>query len=417
MTKKNQWDEKDIEEKLKSMPPVNDERTKDELFNAIQKKMNEEDHKPEVVAKKRRPWIYPTLASAAAIFLILLIIPSFLQNDGQEFSSMDQAVDDSADNASIMTEDDSDVEITLDSGGDLTEEDAEIAGFSEVEENNGEEQSMAVEEKTTTIITAVPRVFDVDMGGISQERVALIETSVQIGEETGETLEEVLVYVLSNHEDLPLKSLQKIEFDDGEVANLYFEEDHRLQSLSAFQYHALTYSLSELFGHYGFDEVRFYVGDERGIMFGQEGEIDALDSLNVNRGYYVYEDEHGKEYLLRNTMIGEPAADEEGELFTFEETIHQMKEIEEKTWYRSIVPDFIEITEIDVSDETIHFVFSGDENISSVEEQELFELFLRGVLVTASDFEHETLTIYSESSGYIGEYMLSKTVIPNFEIE
>ncbi|WP_096186787.1 hypothetical protein [Evansella halocellulosilytica] len=424
MTKKH-WTENEIEDHLNKLPPVKDQQSKDELFELIQKKMNNEQTNNEdqslVVKRKKRTWLYPMLASAAAVFLILLILPSFLQEQEPEISTMDAPTDSSEDRAEedelATNEDDPDMEIAIDDGNEAADQvETEGESFSEVEEESLEESEEAAE-VNHSIGAAIPKVFDVEVGNTIEERVALIETTVEMNEETGSTLEEVLVYLLSKNEDLELESLQEIEFREEEkTADLHFSEDHQLGSLTGYQYHAVANSLKELFGHYGFEEVKFYVDGEPGIMFGPEGERFEFDVDEVNRGYYVYEDADGVEYLIRNTMVGEPFENEDGELFTFDQTINHMQNVEETAWYRSFIPEFIEVTDIDVADDRVLLAFSGDENISNVEEQKSFDLFLRGVLVTAADFDYETLSLYSESSGHLGDYTLSNPVIPNLPL-
>ncbi|WP_218197418.1 hypothetical protein, partial [Pseudomonas sp. 2995-1] len=87
----------------RKMPPVKDKQSKDDLFEAIQKK-SKERHETEkiVVPKRRKTWIYPVIATAAAMLLIILILPSFF-NDfdiaSEEDSSFDRAADYDMDDA------------------------------------------------------------------------------------------------------------------------------------------------------------------------------------------------------------------------------------------------------------------------------------------------------------------------------
>lgn len=80
---KSQWDEKRIEDLLKQMPPIIDSRHSHELYMKIEKKL---------FKKKRTVWVLPGLASIAAVLIIVLLIPNFL--DTQEFAEHSKLVED-----------------------------------------------------------------------------------------------------------------------------------------------------------------------------------------------------------------------------------------------------------------------------------------------------------------------------------
>ncbi|MGJ7919943.1 negative regulator of sigma-X activity [Neobacillus sp. LXY-4] len=86
---KADWKEEHLEELLKQMPKVNDNRNPDDLYQLISNNVKK---------KKRTSWIIPGFSSLAAIILMIILIPSFFDVDNrvnhdsiQESKSMDKA--------------------------------------------------------------------------------------------------------------------------------------------------------------------------------------------------------------------------------------------------------------------------------------------------------------------------------------
>ncbi|TVP87996.1 MAG: hypothetical protein EA344_01070 [Alkalicoccus sp.] len=79
----DKWSEKELEDTLRRMPPVKDKQTKDELFHAVKQRADKEAPQ----RKASKTWFFPAMASAAALLLVVLMIPSFM-NTGM-FSSGD----------------------------------------------------------------------------------------------------------------------------------------------------------------------------------------------------------------------------------------------------------------------------------------------------------------------------------------
>lgn len=78
-------EEEQTEQWLKQMPTIKDERSPEEIYFQITKKMKEQQPK-----RKKRMLLLPSLASVAVVFILLLTIPTMLSQNGNEASLADE---------------------------------------------------------------------------------------------------------------------------------------------------------------------------------------------------------------------------------------------------------------------------------------------------------------------------------------
>lgn len=400
MTKKSQWDEHFLEEKLKELPPIKDRQSKDELFQAIQKKMNERNIEPvkPVVTKKSRPWFYPAVASAAAVFLILLIVPSLLQDGHFSTGDMDTADVERSGN-------DGEMGIMMDETEQAEEEFTEEAGIASMPEAD----DSSADEPTETSFVTVPVPFSMDIWneGVNDGfRVAIVGLMVE-EDKVGTELEDILLYGLTAMDlngAVQFQGLQGIELNEEEkTVSLNFSEENRLESFATGETQTFWQALDELFGPYGYEKVRFYINGEPGVYVGQEGILKVEEELKTdNRGYYLYEYDDGNSYLLRSVMVNEPI-DANGELFTFAETLEKMGTVSDEAWYQSAIPSTVEFSEITVEGNEAIITLSEESQLDA----EQYDLLLEAVLLTATDFPIDYLTFMGGPIEEIQEFRMT----------
>ncbi|KZE67572.1 hypothetical protein AWM68_19100 [Fictibacillus phosphorivorans] len=81
------WNDENIEQHLKSMPPIKDRQSKQELFLKVQAKIEYKQPK----GKKLPTWSLPALATACALVLFGIFVPDLMKNGGQKMENSNMA--------------------------------------------------------------------------------------------------------------------------------------------------------------------------------------------------------------------------------------------------------------------------------------------------------------------------------------
>ncbi|MBU9723781.1 MULTISPECIES: hypothetical protein [Bacillaceae] len=416
MTRENHWDEEKVEDQLRKLPSIEDKQNKEDLFLAIQRKMDErEENQKIIIPKKKKTWFFPAIASAVAVLLIILIVPSMF-NDLQ-FSSNDEAAEDRASEIFELNMGDSaddadsgDMGIFVDEAEE-TEESVEESG----------DITMMEEDGTDPLTVTVPAPYikaDVNFGSSIGSFVFLKGTELLI-EDAGETLEEQIYYALTDEsaqEHVLFKDLQSIEIDEmNNTVTLDFSENNTLESMSSTQAQALPQAIQEVFGFYGITKVIFTTEGDLGVNFGQTGPLDDLGLYTTNRGYYLYDSgEDGEKLLFRAVGVDEWIFNEVGELLTFEETVEKMRNVADDAWYSSPIPSHLEF-DIMVEDNIVFVTFEEGSALSDTRDM---ELFVEAILLTARDFPYDFIQFQNAQVYTVGQYQMEepidvRDVVPN----
>ncbi|NJP38711.1 hypothetical protein [Alkalicoccus luteus] len=412
---RRKWSEDDIEKTLTKLPKIEDRRSKDELFQAVEKQRG--GRMPSRMEQRKRQWFFPAMASAAAVLLVVLMIPSFM-NSGM-FMSGDDMNSAEQNNMSTMSESDLQNDAADQAGNENTdnadndpsnsapqndgaeEEGADIQVNQEEEaadndpvntspgeadlsdnilnneENNGNGMQEAqidygYEEEGTTYVTAA----------VEEENGSLVTLTPESG--TGLTKAEAVTEALAasdpTEEEGVFSLLESIELHQPEegAVSLYFEEGTDFSSLSSAQTDYALEVLQEVLSIHQINQVYFFEGDEP-LEFGPVGETNVSLSL-MNRGFYQVEGN-----LVSARQAGAPMTNGAGEPLTFDETIEEMAASEEES-YSSIVPEEVTVSDVRYEDETA-FVFFSDEGAP----EEDFQLFKQAVELTAKYFTLDTV--------------------------
>ncbi|MDQ0256119.1 hypothetical protein J2S74_003518 [Evansella vedderi] len=419
MTNRSNWDEDKLEEKLQQLPPIKDRQSKEELFQVIQKKMNERqiDKTDPVVIKKKRPWLYPAIATAAAVFLIMLILPSLIDNN-DHFSRGDMDKADMERSGVAEDTDSGDAGIMMDFDDEAGEK--ELGGEMGIA-SAPEEEAMESDQLVNYVIVPlpyamqVPVILDSELG--EDERVTLIGKHLEL---EGELDRESMIYLALTSEEAhwgtDLRSqLQDVAFNENENSiTLDFYGGHRMESLSSTQENIFSRAIHEYFSFLGIELVKFTVDGDSGIMYGQTGERHHEWGINTdNRGYYVYTDETGTDFLIRAVVAGENMY-ENGELLSLSDTLDKMKYVSEDGWYEPVVPEDVQFSNVAIEGNHAIITLSEDSEINRSD----FDLFAEAVALTAADFDIDFISFVGRSIDEISEFreteMISTTnLVPN----
>ncbi|RKL65115.1 hypothetical protein CR203_22465 [Salipaludibacillus neizhouensis] len=429
---KNKWNEKDIEKTLSNLPSVKDKQSKDELFQAIEKR-SEEVSLSRAANKRKKSWLFPALGSVAAIFIILLVIPSFINNNSQ--MSMDEA-NDSAENMESSSADNAENKVSLysdDSGNETQEssigtesqssprndENASSNNNEATQENNSsvdvrsesnssesiqEEEPVQIEDLTPSEFIA--QIIPVEESDFPDGIAVLHPTEID-----HTSTEELLATSLKASDPTirsEMENITEVSLDEQlqDSVHLNFQEDHNLESLTSSEHQGLGLIFQELFTIYGIDEVELSVEGEPGIMFGQQGEVESLPIDLFNRGYYSYEKD-GEVYLVSARIVGEQMRSDSGNALTYRETVERMAAMPDEHFYTSPVPDFVEVVNFRFDDKFVEVIYETEG--PETEESQLDEMstFYDSLILTAEPFSLDTLQITNETTGETKEVDLN----------
>ncbi|MFA9556631.1 hypothetical protein ACERII_04885 [Evansella sp. AB-rgal1] len=396
------WDDKKVEDHLQQLPPIKDRQSKEELFQAIQKKMADRgdlDSKP-IKIKRRKTWVYPAIASVAALFLIVLLLPSMLNGGGQQHLTGEDnnGVDEVNGNMGIMTENDDQNNMNIAGSNETDEDQAGMAGIT------------GIPDEEAFISLPVPHLFHVNK--LTETGTGIFPIATIISKQFDPaaiekaSLEETLYYTLTSGEviwaSFPLEEvIQSVEVNEEEtIVTLDFVNERSIERLASSESDYLWQAFEQFFGFYGFETLQFTANGDPGVYWGQSGILETEWSLpNENRGYYRFRDEDGAQYLVRATVAEEPI-EENGDLLSFSETIEKMRVVSEGAWYESVIPVSVVIEDVVVQGEHAFVTLTDDSEFSDVEE---YHLFIEALLLTASDFSIDYLTIEGGQSDSIRE--------------
>ncbi|WP_096438449.1 hypothetical protein [Alteribacter populi] len=407
MTKKPRWNEKDIENTLKNLPPVKDRQSKDELFSKIETRAAEHSFSRSK-SRRSKTWIYPVIASAAAIFLLILIVPSFLTNENQQSLTLDstedrdQSNDESNDESTIFfSEDDHDSE--ADSGseeesisGDEQEEAAQPKADQEAAEQDSDEVEVAEieeengEEVQETDFVNIPVAY---LYATTDRTIAAVKGEVV---EADHQLSELLLEKLTSNDDdgqLTLEGLKNISFIDSETVQLDFAESEtaHYQSFSSNETNGYKAGIEELFATLGYERILLTTDEEPGFMFGAEGNVNSWEIREGKeiRGYLLFETDNGENLIVHSSQTIDEAVSS-----SFEETLNMMREFdggEDSPFLSpfSFIEDNNETVIDEVTEEEGGVVITFDEQFlldeHSVEQKQMLE----AIIHTAAEFHYD----------------------------
>ncbi|WP_078578043.1 hypothetical protein [Salipaludibacillus agaradhaerens] len=397
------WSEEDVEKTLTKLPPVQDRQTKDDLFQAIASR-TEKELPTRFSPRKKKPWVFPAMASAAAVLLAILIIPPFFTSDNQlTTDNMNQEEANLNETAPVENNDLNDTD--LDSH--------EVAVNNNEEELPEAPETPSIEDDDNEMLNEHDEPAQVMTKPARVASVAYIAKSYSVGEGSSAnhyiTVEEYELDESVNREKALLTSVKESDTTSGHYLNslqdvtssgdtvqLHFTDTEALQALSSQEYAFIEEMFQEIVPLYGYNEVEFLVDEEPGLIFGPRGMAQSLDVTTHNRGYYLVE-ENNEVGLISARMAGEVMR-EDGTPLTFEQTVEKMATTEEEEgWYESAIPAPVEVTSVTIPGDTARVGYRIIED-GDVEEEKL-HLFFEALKLTAKSFTLDSLEIINVDSG------------------
>ncbi|MBA2173834.1 hypothetical protein H0266_02870 [Halobacillus locisalis] len=383
--KRKSYDDNQIEELLKNLPPIQDQQNKDDLYRQINNRM----HAP----KRPKPqWIVPAFASVFVLFILVMIVPSIFSSMSGQFSqsSNEESTSESAESSMEGNTESSGEETSEESGSDHSSDEGitgdqaeeELADREEQTESTSDPVPLAVERYTTTS-EGVPRVyFD------SQGQVLIPVT--WITEDSDPSSFSPDLYGLTQVEvDYTFTALE----DEVEVV---FPTDFVSNGSAIDQ--AVARSIQWRAAAYDADSIRLRTKEGEPVNLGNFGEIEEISPIAEGRYiYHIFTSTTGERFLVPVAFNG-----------SFEEAVENMKEDRPAT--KAPVPDHVSFSSIERMGNAVQINLTHNEWKDPQERITAVE----AILMTAKQygFEHVLFTGISPREDSIYNYQ-QQIEVPN----
>jgi len=367
----NKWSEQEIEQLLSQAPKMNDDRSKEEVFNRLK-----QDHIMIKKPRKKPRWAPPVVAAVAILTLTVLTV-SYLNQDNQmsESASHMQLSNESDDRSSKVMESSPAVEeeaaLEEPESSDIT-----IFNMDDESLSNSLYPSEKLDDMTifkiglvTNDANSVPITFLIPNDQITDD----------LGDKTPSYLELYQHYApLINEEELGFMDYHPYKgafTTEGDSLILTLPKDHTYD-LGSGSLNAFKHSLQDTFENYNQVMFRNEVGSA--IEFDQVGEVQPY---NLKDGtlynYYMYQDLNGRKYLTPNFGKSFKSLSE------LPEALQGMKDSQNDI-YSSVIPENIKF-ETNTKNDITYVRFSKALNLEQMDSAVALNM-IEGMLLTGARF-------------------------------
>ncbi|WP_456278496.1 hypothetical protein [Bacillus sp. AK128] len=384
--KKSEWSDKQLEELLEQLPQVKDRQSPEELYRKINARLQDE----QVRKKSTKTWMLPSVAAVAAVLLIIVIGPSFLNLTGG--SSQENASEESVSEGEMASLN------TAEEKGATSLADEEEAGITSTEEST--DLRMPTSE-INHVLTGTNGTY-VTIGIMNDQASNLVPITF-VSEDSNVSRVDLLEQVLDQlpYGDFgliptPLSELMFKEIDGNRIEITFPNAVNATGAALSNEYYK---GIEEVLRWMGYSAAVLRMEDGSEVEIGEYGNIPSIDSPTSSRGYFLYTNGAGSTYLVPGNS---PST-------TMEEALEIMK-INDGLLEPSIPTDIIieDITEVDKDRITV--TFSPDSNVN--QENISHELMIKAILLTAKEFGYADVT-FVNTSEEIGGLPLQVNGQPN----
>lgn len=380
--KKSKWSDKQLEEVLRQMPKIKDHRDPQDIYQSLSLKIKKQ---------KRQSWLIPGLATAAALFLLVILAPKLVPFQQE---SADKAVEQKADSGEmhILKEDSGKVGSDAKTKSNkestnkmllLADSDPKTAVY---EEEVGDRQVL------TYWIPDIQVQFLVPISILAEKEQGLTWMDLFNSQMKRLTEEE---WGLSEY--YPLQGSLSLGKDKNSAV-FDAETDHSYGVGAASETSFMNTIQRNIQSNSSISRVEFTTNKRPGIMFGNYGNLTGVEiNTPLNRAYFSYVPE-GQDQLL---LV--PSEDTFSEI---ESALEAMKHDVETPGLKSSIPEDL-LIQSKVNDKTLVVTF---ENPSVLTDNEKPLHILESILLTAKEFGMEKVKFENLPFNEIGGMDLSNEV-------
>lgn len=392
--KRSEWNDKQLEELLGNMPKIQDHRDPRDIYQNITIKLNK---------KKQRSWVVPSVATAAAILLFVILVPNVMNWNDSTSNSMQEesAATDSAEQPQMekVTENNEDS-----AGG--KEESTEIITDNE---NEGKMQMTSIDEEVSYTALYKEDISDENVFtyAIPDGQVQnVVPISIVVPKEDGKVILEQFKETMTKLEEeqwglsefYPLNA--DLTVSNDEALNVSVTSDHPYKYGST-NVMAFTNVLKKLSQTLGLNEVELYTNDKEGIELDGFGNLPKIDAFEDEKeAYYFYYPKTNTEHLYLVPY--------DGSFKDIKSALNAMKENITTHGLAASIPQDINIEEVQSAGEDILNLKFDDE--SKISNEPSFIHTIEAILLTAKDFDFEKVIIQYNKLDKIGKFNMNEEI-------
>lgn len=379
MTKTSKWSDEQVEDLLRQLPALKDQRSKQVIYQQLEIKINK---------RQKRIWYIPAIAAACSLFLFLVIINGIIPN-GTENDRSKQSLDNSN-----MT--------ALQAGDKKAEQEIEAPSNSlKVDQENMIEANAVYQEdiQNKEVLTyPIPDAF----------MQVVVPISIVVDNRNNHSRFQLYMDNMSKltERDWHLKESYPIQGD------IQFDEKKKIVSVSiekelaAFPSNGINFYsaiINQQLQTIGGKEVTFMTENQPGIEFGNFGKKHSYQYTELKkRGYFLLRSNK----IEKNRPLYVPSLDSYKDIET---AFYEMRKDNETLGLSASIPntiDFAKIAKDKAKGQLTLFLTNG----SKLEENTTTIQAIESILLTAKDFHFSSVKFENAKLKQIGRFSLTKAV-------
>lgn len=382
-------DDKDIIDKLRKLPKVKDRTDKEELYEQIQAKINRTSKTRE--SKTYQKKMISVFSAILAVVIILIMIPSFVDDTMLRTSKSNVSDDDKSFETAMDTQ-----EISINAEENSIESSGNHADDAESNE------SVTYDFSNSYIVNNINSSQTIVHGAIVEEQLQYVIPITFITENEADlsTLyNELNNYLVENNLGALNELFKDVTFNidlEQKQVVLKFPEHYSLGEGST-RANVFSEMLSAMFYPYGIEKVVFQNHTE--VDLGALGEVAEMEILDPPRANYkLYRNPELDRAFLTPIMQEQshPIAD----------ALDDMKNADEFYHLSQTIPNEVNFTVESVEKELLIRFTEG----TILESNDIYKTMIEAMLMTAKNYQYESVTFENFNIEQIGPYNLSESL-------
>ncbi|MBN8200327.1 hypothetical protein [Bacillus sp. NTK034] len=405
--KESKWSDEQLKELLSQMPKIKDDRDPRDIYQAIEMKMGKQ---------KSRTWILPSIAAAAALLLLFILVPNLMSWQESADKQVELKADRSTsseqitnENNTILEAKEEDSELIAQEKGSEELDQAELSNEPEAEAKLNDE----INKKTVASESSPTAVYEEDLAGKEvltyaipdKDAQNIVPVSVLIDEDPARTKFEQFEDTMSRlTEDewglddyYPLKA--NFTYDqENKMLTVDVPADHPYSMSSATEL-LLEKVLSNIMNNLDIEKINLMTEGEIGVEFSHYGNREEFIPENSNGNLIYY-------FLYPNGAESTPfLVPLRQQLNSIKDALTAMKEDRTENNLQASIPKDIDFETEEIQDGKLLIRFHNESEI--IDDESTLHA-IEAILLTAKDFNFDTVKLENADVDKIGKFDLTE---------
>ncbi|MDM5229327.1 hypothetical protein QUF73_24760 [Cytobacillus sp. NJ13] len=403
--KESKWSDEQLQELLSQMPKIKDDRDPKDIYQAIEIKMGKQ---------KNRTWILPSVAAAAALLLLFILAPNLMSWQESADKQVELKADRStsseqitSENNTILEAKEEDSELIAKEKGSEEQDQAQLSTEPEAETND------EISEKTVASESSPTAVYEEDLAGKEvltyaipdKDAQNIVPVSVLIDEDPARTKFEQFEDTMSRlTEDewglddyYPLKA--NFTYDQGnKMLTVNVPADHPYSISSATEL-LLEKVLSNIMNNLDIEKINLMTEGETGIEFSHYGYREEFIPENSNGNLIYY-------FFYPNGADSTPfLVPLREQLNSIKDALIAMQQNRTESNLQASIPEDIDFETEEIQDGKLLIRFNNESEI--IDDESTLHA-IEAILLTAKDFDFDTVKLENADVDKIGKFDLTE---------